>query len=186
MSRLFTLSVSILFVPELSICLHFLFYYLLCPLCLLYLCLSHLLSCYLLYLYLDYLLCLYLLFLYLGHLLYLHLFCLYSCIPVSLHAYTLVFSYWCIYLFLYYKTQLRVFLSMELINLYNIISITISAVISLTSDLSKVITLGVFIKYKILILRTPDLAISSHVTINNTVIIWIYYQAFSSLSNFWL
>ena len=58
--------------------------------------------------------------------------------------------------------------SMELINLYNMMSAIISPVTSSTSVLFKLIVLEVFIEYKNLVLRTYGLAISSHIITDNT------------------
>lgn len=73
--------------------------------------------------------------------------------------------------------------STELINLYSIISATISPVIFSISTLSKVIALRIFTKHKNLLLTTSDLATNSHITTNNAQTIWIHDQAFVSLSD---
>lgn len=57
------------------------------------------------------------------------------------------------------------------INLYSIMSATISPVTSSTTTLSKVIILKAFIKNKNLILKTFGLAINSDITADNTQII---------------
>ena len=75
--------------------------------------------------------------------------------------------------------------SMELINLYSIISAAISPVTSFASALSKVIVLETFIEYKNLMLGTPGPATGSHVTTGNPPIIWIHEQAFTSWLDTW-
>ena len=62
----------------------------------------------------------------------------------------------------------------ELINLHSIMSATISSVISSASALSKVIALETFTKHKNLVLGTPGLATSCHVTTDNAQTLWIY------------
>ena len=57
--------------------------------------------------------------------------------------------------------------STELINLYSMMSVTISLVIFSTSVLSKVIVSKAFTEYKNLVLRTFGLATGNYVTIDN-------------------
>ncbi len=59
-------------------------------------------------------------------------------------------------------------------------SAAISPVTSSASALSKVIAPTAFTEYKNLVLGTPGLATSSHVSTNNATTIWIYDQAFAS------
>lgn len=60
---------------------------------------------------------------------------------------------------------------------------TILSVISPASVLSKVIAPKAFTEHKNLMLRSPDLAIGSHITTNNIFTIWIHEQTFVSQSD---
>lgn len=78
----------------------------------------------------------------------------YLCLYILMLLYVCfdIFSYWYMYLFFYYKSQSRTFSSIELENLYSIIS-TLPIISSVSSNISKVIALRGSIEHKNLILR---------------------------------
>lgn len=93
-----------------------------------------------------------------------------SPIHISLYAYFCAFSYWCLYLFFYYKSQPRASLNIDLINLYNIIFIT-SLILPTFSGISKIIASRAFTEYKNLMLKTSSHIIDSHIITNSAIII---------------
>ena len=97
---------------------------------------------------------------------------------MPLHMCTIIFSLLCqcyfyIFKFLCCKSQPKVFmLSIELINLYNIMFALVNNIIMpfVTSSipiLSKLIVLITFTKHKNLVVKMPTLAINNYVTTNN-------------------
>ncbi len=76
--------------------------------------------------------------------------------------------YWFDILFLHCKSQPTAFMSsIELINLYSMMSAAILSVTSSASVLSKMIGAKAFTEHKNLILETSGLAIGNYVAINN-------------------
>lgn len=91
--------------------------------------------------------------------------CAYAHICLSLYFFSLLI----LFLIFYCKSQPRIFLTIELINLYSIMSI--SPIIFSFSRISNVITLGAFMEYKNLMLGILGLTTHSHIMTNSALTI---------------